>query len=136
MISLTETQQKVSEPVREVKVDEFMKDELPRRQPHESSGSGSSSRSESPDTWRPPGIPISTPDPSCEDNEIHASGGPHLPLRSIGEHTSEENEETADSGYLQEKGREMRDSSTCSYEGQLSILYFSLLLKWALIQCL
>ncbi|XP_071141914.1 uncharacterized protein [Mytilus edulis] len=46
-----ETQQKVSEPVREVKVDEFMKDELPRRQPHESSGSVSSSRSESPDIW-------------------------------------------------------------------------------------
>ncbi|VDH93225.1 ubiquitin carboxyl-terminal hydrolase 34 [Mytilus galloprovincialis] len=111
-----ETQQKVSEPVREVKVDELMKDELPQRQPHESSGSGSSSRSESPDTWRLPDIPISTPDPSCEDNEIHASGEPHLPLRSIGEHTSEENEETADSGYLQEKGREMRDSSTCSYE--------------------
>ncbi|VDI41382.1 Hypothetical predicted protein [Mytilus galloprovincialis] len=109
-----ETQQKVSEPVREVKVDEFMKDELPQRQPHESSGSGSSSRSESPDTWRLPDIPISTPDSSCEDNEIHATGGPHLPLRSIGEHTSEENEETADSS--QEKGREMRESSTISYE--------------------
>ncbi|XP_063404431.1 E3 ubiquitin-protein ligase rnf213-alpha-like [Mytilus trossulus] len=111
-----ETQQKVSEPVRELKVDEFMKDELPRRQPHESSGSGSSSRSESPDTWRAPGIPILTPDSSSEDNEIHASGGRHLPVRSIGENTSQENEETADSRYLQEKGREMRDSSTISNE--------------------
>ncbi|XP_063404302.1 uncharacterized protein LOC134687775 [Mytilus trossulus] len=98
-----------------------MKDEFPRRQPHESSGSASSSRSESPDTWRPPGIPISTPDSSCEDNEIHASGGPHLPLRSIGEHTSEENEETAHSGYLQEKGREMRESSTISNEDNVEI---------------
>ncbi|XP_052087848.1 uncharacterized protein LOC127724886 [Mytilus californianus] len=110
-ISTGETKVKVSEPVREVKVDEFMKDELPRRQPHESSGSGSSSRSESPDTWRPPGKPISTPDSSCGENEMHASGGPQLPLRSIGEYKSEENEETADSEYLQEEKIERRESS-------------------------
>ncbi|CAC5418279.1 RNF213 [Mytilus coruscus] len=109
IISTGET--KLSKPVRAVKVDEFMKDEPPRRQPHESSGSGSSSRSESPDTWRPPGIPTSISDSSCEDIEIHASGGLQLPLRSIGEHTSEENQERADAGYLQENGIERRESS-------------------------
>ncbi|CAC5425101.1 RNF213 [Mytilus coruscus] len=109
--SISTEETKLSKPVKGVKVDEFMKDEPPRRQPHESSGSGSSSRSVSPDTWRPPVIPTSTSDSSCEDIEIHASGGPQLPLRSIGEHTYEENEERADAGYLKEKGIERRQSS-------------------------
>ncbi|CAG2212868.1 unnamed protein product [Mytilus edulis] len=41
-----------------------------RRSPQQSSGSGSSSRSDSPDAWKPPGMLSSTPDSTEEDTGI------------------------------------------------------------------
>ena len=60
------------------KVGDFMKDEHRRHSPHatDTSGSGSSSRSDSPDTWKAPSFLASTPDSNEEENE-NASSDDH-----------------------------------------------------------